>query len=119
MRRGKPARGRRKQSSPDSKSGIGKNDGNKDLKDAEQLAAMGKISEIIGKRSANLTGEVMVEVPSGKQQLRTPYAQRRATHVEAGGEINRDEVPLELQNYVQHYFEEIHKTAPAAAEPKK
>jgi len=37
-------------------SGIGSQDGSKDVKLAEQLAAMGKISEIIGKRSANVTG---------------------------------------------------------------
>ena len=43
-------------------SGIGRQDGSKDVKLAEQLAAMGKISEIIGKRSANVTGELTVEV---------------------------------------------------------
>jgi hypothetical protein len=32
---------------------------------------MGKITEIIGKRTANVTGEVMVEVGSSKQQLKT------------------------------------------------
>jgi len=91
------------------KSGIGKQDGDKSTREAEQLAAMGKISEIIGKRAANVTGEVMVEVASGKQQLKTAYTDRAAKHVEAGGEINRDEVPLAYQQYVQQYFEEIRK----------
>jgi len=95
--------------SQDAKSGIGRQDGDKTAREAADLAAMGKISEIIGKRSANLTGDVMVEVPSGKQQLKTPYAQRSATHVEAGGEINRDEVPLIYQQYVEQYFEQIRK----------
>ena len=36
---------------------------------------MGKISEIIGKRSANVSGEVTVEVNSSKQQIRTPYSE--------------------------------------------
>lgn len=105
--------------SPDGKSGIGKQDGDKTAREAEQLRAMGKISEIIGKRAANVTGEVMVEVASGKQQLKTQYSDRKATHGEAGGEINRDEVPLAYQQYVQQYFEEIRKLpAKSKSEPK-
>lgn len=97
------------QGSPnESKSGMGKQDGNKDLQDAEQIAAMGKISEIFGKRAQNVTGEVMVEVASGKnQQLKTAYTERGATHKEAGGEIHRDEIPLVFQHYVQKYFEQV------------
>lgn len=104
--------------SQDGKSGIGRQDGDKSLKEAEQLAAMGKISEIIGKRSQNVTGEVMVEVASGSQQLRTQYSQRKAAHADTGGEINRDEVPLAYQQYVQSYFEEIRKL-PVAKSGKK
>jgi hypothetical protein len=108
-----------KSPSQDSKSGIGSQDGDKAAREAEQLAAMGKISEILGKRSANVTGEVMVEVGSGKQQLKTPWAQRQATHAEAGSEIHRDEVPLMYQQFVQQYFEEIRKTPPASKNPSK
>lgn len=94
----------------EAKSGMGKQDGDKSLKDAEQMAAMGKISEIFGKRAQNVTGEVMVEVTSGKQQqLRTAYAQRGAQHREAGSEIRRDEIPQELQHFVQQYFEQVRK----------
>ena len=93
-------------------SGIGRQDGSKDVKLAEQLAAMGKISEIIGKRSANVSGEVTVEVQNSNQQLRTPYAQRDVHHADAGGEISRDEVPVALQAYVQQYFEQVRKLAP-------
>jgi hypothetical protein len=99
------------ESSKEGKSGIGKEDGNKDIRQAEQLAAMGKISEIIGKRSASLTGEMMVETPSGKQQLKTAYSQQAANHMDIGGEIHRDEIPLAFQRYVQQYFEEIRKPA--------
>ena len=101
-------------------SGIGKQDGSKDVKLAEQMAAMGKISEIIGKRSANITGEMTIEVQSGKQQLRTPYSASNATHAEAGGEINRDEVPVVYQPYVQQYFEQMRKqtTDGGARKPK-
>ena len=87
-------------------SGIGRQDGNKDAKLAEQLAAMGKISEIIGKRAANVTGEITVEVPSSQQQLHTPYSQTSVTHTDAGGDISRDEVPVIFQQYVQQYFEQ-------------
>jgi hypothetical protein len=95
-------------------SGIGRQDGAKDARLAEQLAAMGKISEIIGKRSANVTGEVTVEVNSSKQQLRTQYSDSKATHKEAGSEINRDEVPAAFQQYVQQYFEQVRKQAAPA-----
>ncbi|HZT30423.1 MAG TPA: hypothetical protein VFA33_11095 [Bryobacteraceae bacterium] len=97
-------------------SGIGRQDGSKDVKLAEQQAAMGKISEIIGKRSANVSGEVTVEVQSSNQQLKTPYAQKSVHHAESGGEINRDEVPVVLQPYVQQYFEQVRKTAPASGD---
>lgn len=106
-----------RQPSQDAKSGIGKEDGDKAAKEAEQLAAMGKISEILGKRAQNVTGEVMVEVPSGKQQLRTQYSGKSAVHTDSGGEISRDEVPLIYQQYVQEYFEQIRRAPPAASAP--
>jgi hypothetical protein len=99
--------------SPDGKSGIGKQDGDKAAREAAELAAMGKLSEIIGKRAANISGEVMVEVSPGKQQLKTQYSEQNAAHSDAGGEINRDEVPLAYQQYVQQYFAQIRKL-PAA-----
>jgi hypothetical protein len=107
-----------KPNSPDGKSGIGKQDGDKSAREAAELAAMGKISEIIGKRAANVSGEVMVEVASGKQQLKTQYSQRKAEHSEAGSEINRDEVPLAYQQYVQQYFEEIRKLPASKSKAK-
>ena len=105
------------QTTKDGKSGIGRTDGDKSTREAEQQAAMGKISEIIGKRAANVSGEVMVEVASGKQQLKTQYSQRDAKHAEAGGEINRDEIPLAYQQYVQQYFEEVRKEPASKAKP--
>jgi hypothetical protein len=99
------------QAPPDAKSGVGKADGDKSIKDAEQLQAIGKISEILGKRAKDVAGEVMVEVNGGKQQLRTQYSNSAAKHVESGGEIHRDEVPLQHQSYVQKYFEEVRKQA--------
>jgi hypothetical protein len=93
----------------DSKSGMGKQDCDKTIEDGEQLAAMGKISEIIGKRSAQIQGEMTVEVPSGKQQLKTAYTKKRAAHGDAGGELSREEIPLMLQPYIQRYFDQIRK----------
>ena len=106
-----------KPSSQESASGAGSKDGDKAAKDAKALEAMGQISEILGKRSATVTGEVMVEVGSTKQSLKTPWADKTAAHAESGGEIHRDEVPLIFQPFVERYFEEIRKT-PQAAKPK-
>ncbi len=107
-----------KPTSQQSESGAGSKDGDKSQKDAKALEAMGQISEILGKRSATVTGEVMVEVGNTKQQLKTPWAEKQATHSEAGGEIHRDEVPLMFQPFVERYFEEIRK-APAAKKATK
>lgn len=106
------------QPSQDAKSGIGKDDGDKSAREAEQLAAMGKISEILGKRAQNLSGELMVEVTGGNQQLKTAYSNTVGKHAEAGGEITRDEVPMAYRDYVQQYFEQIRK-APQAKKPAK
>ena len=85
--------------SPTGKSGIGRQDGRKDPRLAEQLAAMGKISEIIGRRSRTITGDVVVEVTSGVEQpLKTAYSGRQSAHSDTTGEISRDEVPLIYQD---------------------
>jgi hypothetical protein len=100
------------------KSGIGKQDGSKDTQLAEQLDAMGKLSEILGRRSKDVQGEIMVEVTNSKNpQLRTPYAQRQATHADAGGDLSRDEVPLHLQRFVRQYYEHVRKLP--ASQPNK
>jgi hypothetical protein len=98
-------------------SGVGSQDGAKDLKAAEQLKAMGKLSEIIGKRSSQVTGETTIEVQSGNQSLRTNYSTKTATHGEADSDVNRDEIPVSLQPYVQSYFEQVRK-ASQQAKPK-
>ena len=36
-----------------------------------------------------------------------PSPSATATHKESGGEVNRDEVPLIYQQYVEKYFEQI------------
>ncbi|MCS6954461.1 MAG: hypothetical protein RMK57_04535 [Bryobacterales bacterium] len=96
------------------RSGIGKEEGSKELREAEQLAAMGKLSELIGRRAQNVSGEVTVEVLSSRQQqLKTPYTEKTAVHRDSGGQIHRDEVPLIFQEYIQRYFEEVHKSASA------
>lgn len=106
---GKSGEQQGQEQSADAKSGMGKQDGQKDVKDAELQAAMGKISEIFGKRQQNLTGEVLIEVNSGKQQLKTAYSSQSGAHRESGGEIHRDEVPLMYQQYVERYFEQVRR----------
>jgi hypothetical protein len=106
------------QQSAQSGSGVGSQDGAKDLKAAEQLKAMGKISEIIGKRAATVSGETTIEVQSGNQQLRTAYSNTTAAHGEADSDVNRDEIPVALQPYIQQYFEQVRKSTPPPAKPK-
>ncbi len=93
-------------------SGIGKGEGDKAIREAEQLAAMGKISELLGRRRASLTGEIMVESPPSRQQdLKTPYTERDAVHSANGGEIHRDEIPMIYQQYVLGYFDQVRAAA--------
>jgi hypothetical protein len=101
----------------DAQSGVGHSDGDKELKAAEQAKAMGKLAEIIGKRSASLTGDMQIE-PSGKQRLQTDYTHQTAQHADLGGEINRDEVPVEDQEYVREYMELVRKKPAKATAPK-
>jgi hypothetical protein len=98
-------------------SGIGSQDGSKDIKAAEQLKAMGKISEIIGQRAATVSGETTVEVESGSQKLHTAYSKTDAAHAETDGDVTRDEIPLALQSYVQQYFSQVRKNAAAKSAP--
>lgn len=100
--------------SPDQKSGVGQQDGRKDTELAEHAEAMGKLTELLGKRSQNLQGEIMVEVTNSRnQQARTPFEQRQAARGE-GGESARDEVPLYLQPYIQQFYEQVRRAPPPA-----
>jgi hypothetical protein len=100
-------------------SGIGNQNGDKTIKQAEDLAALGKITELFGKRSASITGEATVEVQATSQQLHTPYAPRGAEHSQNGAEISRDEIPVAIETYVQQYFEQVRKQATPPAAAKK
>lgn len=97
------------QKGSDAQSGVGRQDGDKDIKNAEQLKAMGKLAELIGKRSANLTGDMTIETPSGKQQLKTAYSQQMGQHTDSGGEIHHNEIPMMYQQYVRDYMEQVRK----------
>ncbi|MCU1330474.1 MAG: hypothetical protein JWN34_5844 [Bryobacterales bacterium] len=109
------------QQSGQSGSGVGSQDRSKEMRAAEQLKAMGKISEIIGKRAQSVTGETTIEVQSGSQQLRTAYSKEKSSHAEANSDVSRDEIPVSLQPYVQQYFEQVRKAAApkAQAAPKE
>jgi hypothetical protein len=98
-------------------SGAGREDGNKAVTLADQLAAMGKISVILGKRSETVSGDSSVEVVSGDQRLTTQYEQRNAQHIDVQAEVERDEVPLVFQDYVQQYFKQVRKGGERPAQP--
>ena len=95
----------------------GSEDGLKAIKAAAQMKAMGKISELIGKRSEQVSGESMIEVQSGNQKLTTAYKDKAATHGEGEGEVSRDEIPLSVQAYVQEYFQQVRKPEGGAVKP--
>jgi len=106
-----------KSASKDPKTGHGTQDGKKEIQQAQQQAeAMGKISEIIGQRSKTVQGEIMLDRKASQQhELKTAYAEKDAFHREAGSDLRRDEIPVDLQHYVQQYFTKIRQTpAPPA-----
>ena len=107
--------GENQQKNPEASSSQGDKIGDKALKNVEALQAMGKISELMGKRAENVKGEVMIEVGQTKQQLKTAWSSQNAAHAEAGSEIHRDEVPLMYQQYVEQYFETLRKTPEGGA----
>lgn len=106
-----PSAGQSAGNKPDAPSVAGAEDGEKAAKESAQLKAMGKISELIGKRSGQVTGESMIEVESGDQKLRTAYKDKSAAHGEGTGEVGRDQIPLSVQEYVQEYFQQVRKPA--------
>ncbi|MGH9621112.1 MAG: hypothetical protein ACRD45_15580 [Bryobacteraceae bacterium] len=89
------------------RSGIGSRNGDKDVKRAQDLAAMGKLTEILGKRSADLTGDVTVRSAPGTAALRTPETGRLGRHKDLGGTIRRDQVPPIYRDYVKRYMEAV------------
>lgn len=101
----------------DAQSGVGHSDGDKQLKQAEQIQAMGKLAEIIGKRSASLTGDMHIE-QSGKQRLQTGDTHQQGQHADAGGEITRDEIPVEDQAYVREYMERVRRESEARSKSR-
>jgi hypothetical protein len=92
-------------------SGMGQNEGKKDIEAAKAEEAMGKVSEMLAKRGDEIKGQVMVEVKSTKQTLKTAMTQSNAGHSDAGGEIHRDQVPLADQLFVERYFQEVRKAS--------
>ncbi len=91
----------------------GSEEGDKKTVEAEQLEAMGMLTDLYGRRAANVNGEFTVEAPAGKQSLRTPQTAKQGRHGDAGGEVNRDEIPLAYQAYVKEYFNKIRQNAKA------
>jgi hypothetical protein len=90
------------------RSGAGSQEGNKALAQAEEQQAVGKLSELIGKRSLQVKGEISVEVEAAdNRRLSTPLLDRNARHADRGGVLSRDEVPLRLQPFIRRYYEKL------------
>ncbi len=89
-------------------SASGTGEGEKELAaQAEAEAAMEALEEFYMQRAEDLTGEIMVETTSAEQDARMPYRPTATQHVDRGGAITRDEVPLAYQRFVQKYFENL------------
>jgi hypothetical protein len=99
--------------------GAGRDDGDKRIKLAEDREAMGKISVILGKRSKEVTGSTSMEVVSGEQELKTRYQNLQSKHVAVEDRGERDEVPVELQDYVRHYLQAAKETAAPAISSRR
>ena len=98
------------QTSQQSKSGMGATDGDKTLQEQRMQEAAGKISEILGRRAENMTGDIQVKVTSKTNQLTTRYSDQGNKTYDAGaGDQPREEIPAEHQAYIKRYFVEIHK----------
>ncbi len=106
---GKNSEQKKKSDSP--QQGVGSQEGDKTAKEAEAQKAMGKISELLGKRSENVKGTVTMEVGQTRQTLKTLATESSARHNESGGEIHRDTVPPAYEGFVQQYFEQVRKTS--------
>jgi len=98
-------------SDADKGQGAGNTEGDKRLREARQLEALGKLSELYGRRLAAMSGEITVETQPGPQTLRTPLEQRQARHADSGGEVSRDQIPLAYQSYVKEYFEKVRQAS--------
>jgi hypothetical protein len=103
----KGAEGGQKGSSGD---GAGQQEGDKNILDAQQQEALGKLTELYGRRAQNVSGEVTVEAQPGKQTLRTPLSAKQGAHRDSGGQVSRDEIPLAYQAYIKEYFSKIRQT---------
>jgi hypothetical protein len=100
-------------------SSAGSENGSKDIRAAEQLDAMGKLSQILAKRSADLTGTMSVQVRSGPQRLTVAYSPRPTEHAPAKAEAERDQIPLDLESYINRYFMAMRQRGAATLPPHK
>jgi hypothetical protein len=103
-----PADQAAQQKGSDAQSGAGRDEGQKTIQNAEQLKAIGKLEQIIGKRSAAITGEMRLAKSSHDQQLQTQYSNRVGEHSDRGGEIHHDQVPPEYRDYIRAYMDAEH-----------
>jgi hypothetical protein len=95
----------------DAQSGAGRDEGQKTIQTAAQLEALGKLEQILGKRSASITGEMRLTKSSHDPQLQTQYTNRVGSHSNTGGEIHRDQVPPQYRDYVRAYMDAVHAAA--------
>lgn len=101
------------QSSPNqNKSGQGSSDGDKNIAEQKQAEAMGKISEILGRRAENINGDMQLKTSSKNNRLTTDYVEQTARSSDADQSVrSREEISLEAQAYIKRYFTALHKNS--------
>ena len=90
-------------------SGAGRQEGAKALREQEAQEAIGKLVELIGRRSENVKAEAIIEVSSGIQDLKTPYGTPPGVKSSAGSLLHREVIPPLYRDYVKAYFEMLHQ----------
>jgi hypothetical protein len=93
------------------KTGMGSGDGDKAIAEQQlQNQQMNKISELIGRRAENVSGDMQVKTSSKFNRLQTAYTGQEAAEANAdAGDLSREQISIESQAYVKRYFLQLHK----------
>lgn len=99
------------------KTGMGSGDGDKAIAEQQlQQQQMNKISELIGRRAENVSGDMQVKTSSKFNRLQTAYTGQEAVEANADtGDLSREQISIESQAYVKRYFLQLHKGRTKAA----
>ena len=90
-------------------SSAGNENGSKHIANAAELKAMGKIEQILGKRAAQVSGDVSEVTSNEPQQLTTQFTGRGGEHQDTGSSVMNEPVPRENREFLRKYMDEMHR----------